>query len=221
MFDLDLIISQPQEAFIWFIPLIFAGVGLVGVVAIAAITSDVEPVSGKTIAVLGMQGAGKTQFLAHLRNMSYKTFSASLGVEKYSTFSTKIGGREVKIEGGMDVPGGDEYVRTYYADLIKKNETIFFFFNTHSYLSDEIYNLNTRARLDFINEKIKDTSKEVVIIGTFADRFEDDNKRKSAFNKILNSVNNKPYGPLFKINFAILDMRKKEMIFDFLAKIFV
>ena len=61
----------------------------------------------------------------------------------------------------------------------------------------------------------------MVIIGTFADQFEDDNKRKSAFSKILNSVNNKPYGPLFKINFAILDMRKKEMIFDFLAKIFV
>ncbi len=221
MFDLDLIISQPQEAFIWFIPFIVAGVGLVGAVAIAAITSDVEPVSGKTIAVLGMQGAGKTQFLAHLRNMSYKTLSASLGVEKYSTFSTKIGGRKVQIEGGMDIPGGDEYIRAYYADLIKKNETIFFFFNTHMYLSDEIYNLNTRARLDFINDRIKGSNKKVVIIGTFADQFEDDNKRKSAFNKILNSVNNKPYGPLFKINFAILDMRKKEMIFDFLAKIFV
>ena len=131
MFDLDLIISQPQEAFIWFIPFIVTAVGLVGVVTIAVITSDVEPVSGKTIAVLGMQGAGKTQFLAHLRNMSYKTLSASLGVEKYSTFSTKIGGRKVQIEGGMDIPGGDEYIRAYYADLIKKNETIFFFFNTH------------------------------------------------------------------------------------------
>jgi hypothetical protein len=61
----------------------------------------------------------------------------------------------------------------------------------------------------------------VVIIGTFADRFEDDNKRKSAFNKILDSVSNKPYGSLFKINFVILDMRDKEMLIEFLAKIFV
>lgn len=221
MFDLDLIISQPQEAFIWFIPLIVAGVGIVGAVTIAAITSDVEPVTGKTIAVLGMQGAGKTHFLAHLRNMNYKKFSASLGAEKYSTFSTKIGDRIVKIEGGMDVPGGEEYIRTYYVDLIKKNETIFFLFNTHMYLSDETYNLNTRARLDFINDRIKNTNKKVVVIGTFADQFNDENKRKSAFNKILESVNNKPYSPLFKINFAILDMRDKEMLFKFLAKIFV
>ena len=75
MFDLnlDLIMNQPQEAVWWFIPLIIvagAAVGGVGAL-IEAIISDTEPVLGKKISVLGMQGAGKTQFLAHLRNMSY------------------------------------------------------------------------------------------------------------------------------------------------------
>lgn len=224
MFDLnlDLIMNQPQEAFLWFIPfIVVAAVG--GVVTIAAIASDTEPVTGEKISVLGMQGAGKTQFLAHLRNMSYKNLSASVGVETYSAFTTKIGNRKVKIGGGMDVPGGEEYIRDYYEDQIEKNEIIFFLFNTYEYLNDEKYNLNTRARLDFINGKIKNTSKKVLVMGTFADKFNDENERKNALKKIQQSVNNKPYSPLFKINFSIVDMKNnREEVFKFLEeKIFV
>ena len=223
MFDLnlDLIMNQPQEAVWWFIPLIIVA-GLGGVVTIAAIASDTEPVLGKKISVLGMQGAGKTQFLAHLSNESYKNLSASLGVEKYPTFATKIGDRTVIIGGGEDVPGGEEYIRDYYEDQIEKNEIIFFLFNTYEYLNDEKYNLNTRARLDFINGKIKNISKKVVVIGTFADKFNDENERKNAFKKIQESVNNTSYSPLFKINFAIVDMKNnREEVFKFLEKMFV
>ena len=226
MFDLnfDLIMNQPQEAVWWFIPLIVMGaVGAVGgLVTIVAIVSDTEPVIGKEISVLGMQGAGKTQFLAHLSNESYKKLSASVGVETYSAFTTKIGNRKVEIGGGMDVPGGEEYIRDYYEDQIEKNEIIFFLFNTYKYLNDERYNLETRARLDFINGKIKNTRKKVVVIGTFADKFNDENERKNAFKKIQESVNNTSYSPLFKINFAIVDMKNnREEVFKFLEKMFV
>ena len=127
MFDLDLIISQPQEAVFWFIPII-VGAAIVGAgtgALVGVIIDALCPIEGKTIAVLGMQGAGKTQFLANLKNVSY-TQSASLGVESYKAFSVKIGDKTVKIEGGMDVPGGEEYIRRYYEDLISKNDIVFF-----------------------------------------------------------------------------------------------
>ena len=219
MFDLnlDLIMNQPQEAVLWFIPLIFGAI-VIGI----GIVSDIEPVPGKKISVLGMQGAGKTQFLAHLRNMSYKKLSASVGVETYSAFTTKIGNRKVEIGGGMDVPGGEEYIRDYYEDQIEKNEIIFFLFNTYKYLNDERYNLETRARLDFINGKIKNDNKRVVVIGTFADKFNDENERKNAYKKIQESVNNTSYSRLFTKNFPIVDMKKnREEVFEILEKMFV
>ena len=223
MFDLDLIISQPQEAVFWFIPII-VGAAIVGAgtgALVGVIIDALCPIEGKTIAVLGMQGAGKTQFLANLKNVSYKQ-SASLGVESYKAFTVKIGDKTVKIEGGMDVPGGEEYIRRYYEDLISKNDIVFFLFNTYNFLTEEEYNLKTKARLDFIHEKVDGTKKNVVVIGTFADMYKDEKEASNARKQIFSSVINKPYGSLLKNNFVVLDMRDgKRLKEEFLYKIFV
>ena len=62
-------VYQQQEAFFWFIPLIAAAVVWGGVVIFSG---DSYP-DVKSFAILGMQGAGKTQFLYNLRNiLSFK-----------------------------------------------------------------------------------------------------------------------------------------------------
>lgn len=211
------------EAWIWFIPLIIGaavGGGLIGGL-IGVICALLFPVKGNTLAVLGMQGAGKTQFLSNLRNIDYNDYSATLGEEKYEKFTTTIGNREVTVEGGIDIPGGSDYIKDYYKVLVDKNEIVFFIFNSYNYLNDRDYRNETQARLDFIYDLIKGQEKSTMLFGTFADQFKDDSERKDAYNRIKESVINKSYYPLFKSNYAILDMRnKKELDEKILLHIF-
>lgn len=210
---------QQDEAVWWFIPIILYS-ALAGIIT-ASICEWLIPVKGHSLAVLGMQGAGKTQFLSNIRNIDYNEYSATSGEEKYEKFKTKIGNREVTIEGGMDIPGGPEYIKDYYKVLVDKNEIIFFIFNSYDYLNNRDYRNETQARLDLIFDLIEGKGKSTMLFGTFADRFKDDSERREAYNRIKESVSNKSYYPLFKSNYAILDMRnKKELNEKILLDIF-
>ena len=203
---------QQDEAVWWFIPIILYS-ALAGIIT-ASICEWLIPVKGHSLAVLGMQGAGKTQFLSNIRNIDYNEYSATLGEEKYEKFKTKIGNREVTIEGGMDIPGGPEYIKDYYKVLVDKNEIIFFIFNSYDYLNNRDYRNETQARLDLIFDLIEGKGKSTMLFGTFADRFKDDSERREAYNRIKESVSNKSYYPLFKSNYAILDMRNKKELYE-------
>ncbi len=206
---------QQDEAVWWFIPIIVYSAiwGGVSGIIFGLICEWLNPVKGHSIAVLGMIGAGKTQFLSNLRNIDYNKFS-TLGEEKYEKFKTTIGNREVIIEAGIDIPGGPEYIKDYYKVLVDKNEIIFFIFNSYNYLNNRDYRNETQARLDFIYDLIKGKEKSTMLFGTFADQFKDDSERKDAYKKIKESVINKSYYPLFKSNYAILDMRNKKELYE-------
>jgi hypothetical protein len=201
-------VFQPQEAWFWIlIPLILLGLGT---------TIVITALKGKNIAVLGMLGAGKTQFLANIRNVDYKKYEATLGPEGYDSFSTHLGNRKVTIKKGIDIPGGDDYVKDYYKYLINCSDIVFFLFDSFKYLNEEEYANNVRARLDFIHSKIGDKSIETVIFGTFADKFKDNDAVNDAYSKIKKSINGKTYSDLFKKNFLLLDMQNKEELMNLL-----
>ena len=83
---LSLPVYHQQECFFWFIPLI--AVAVVGVVAVW-LSGDSYP-DVKSFAILGMIGAGKTQFLAHLRNKKYEEHEATASIEDIREFNFKL-----------------------------------------------------------------------------------------------------------------------------------
>ena len=220
-------VYQQQEAVWWFIPIIayaaLAGGGAAIVVGtlISWFCGEPEPEKGKTIAVLGMQGAGKTQFLANIRNKDYKEYAATIGSEDYEKFNICLGNRLLSIEGGNDIGGGEELILDYYEDMIKNKEIVFFLFNAYKYINEEKYRKQTQYRLEFINRHSLDSKCTVNVFATFADRFSNDDERKKAYTSIKQSVLGKDYSRLFiPSRFFMQDMRNKKLLMEKLEKIF-
>lgn len=191
--------------------LIFLFGGSLGV----AIYKSLKYIKGHKIAVLGMQYSGKTQLLAHLRNIPYDGYVNSLGANPYEKFTLHLGDRDVRIANGKDIPGGAEYIRDYYKQMIVDNEIIFFLFDAYRYLHDNNYSRQTQARLAFIYDQMSGHDKNTVIFATFADKLGDKDKRTDAYTMIKQSVDDKPYRSLFKYNFLILNMKdEKKVLLD-------
>ena len=220
-------VYQQQEAVWWFIPIIayaaLAGGGAALVVGtlISWFCGEPEPEKGKTIAVLGMKGAGKTQFLANIRNKDYKDYAATIGEEDYEKFNIVLGNRVVSIEGGKDIGGGEELILDYYEDMINSNEIVFFLFNAHDYLNKDNYRKQTQSRLEFVNRHSLESKCTVNVFATFADMFSNDDERNKAYSSIKNSVMGKDYSRLFiPSRFFMQDMRNKKVLMEKLGKIF-
>lgn len=154
-----------------------------------------------SIAVLGMEGSGKTTFLNKVRNISGIP-TPTVSEKKHENFLFKLpNGREVKIEKSIDTPGHNSYLH-YYDSAIENKKVIFYFFNINDYLIDLQYRRECNSRLDFINGKIMD--KKIVVVATHADKnpaMEEELKFR-----VLKLIEDKTYSRLFKNNFFILNM---------------
>ena len=210
------------------IPLLWVIVAAIDVITLtwatcAIFSGDPKPIKGKSLAVLGMQGAGKTHFLANIRNIPYENTSTISG-EKFKQFNLIIGNRQVVVNEGIDIPGGEEAIREYYVKLIKENEIVFFLFDSFKYINEREYRENTQNRLDFIYRHSSDSNNcSVILFGTFLDHFSSDDERNNARASIKNSVSGKVYSQMFMDNrFFMLDMRNKDVLKNnILNKIFV
>lgn len=205
---------------------------LVGGVLWVLIRTIFKRIEGKSIAVLGMQGAGKTHMLANMQDKEYIP-NPTIGVERYERFSISKEGRDMIINSGKDIGGGVENCSNFYESMIKDSDIVFFLFDAYKYLSSEEYQKDAQARLDFIHRKTK--VNQVAIFATHRDQFESikmsdspthyatpiGKKLVSQLGKkhvsqlsadearvdILRTVYGKPYLELFKNNFCFLDMR--------------
>lgn len=224
LFNLPEIVHS-TEAWFW-IPLIILAGGLGGaaVGAVLAAIFDSTPttkVIGKSLGILGMQEAGKTQVLRNLQNKPYSKYEAT-STDDYSSFKINIGGREITIQQGRDIGGDERYIKDYYEDFIKHKDIILFVFDVAKYLKDFHYAQNVRVRLDFVYNKLKmklpDGTSEAVgesvlkrkhlTIGSHADNLSDEEK-KSALSKLQESVKGKPYSIMFHNNLLLCDLTKK------------
>ncbi len=215
---LSLPVYHQQESFFWFIPLIAAAFW---VGAVLCFSGDSYP-DVKSFAILGMMGAGKTQFLAHLRNKKYEENEATGSIEDIREFNFKLNnGKTITVKGCKDIPGGDEWIKENYGKFIRDNEFLFFLFNGYKYVNDYKYRISVQARMEYIHRNyLNGKTKGFYVFATFADHFKSEEERKNAFTEIKKSVNGKTYEG-FLSNFCLLDMRDKDELMKILSdKIF-
>ena len=214
---LSLPVYQQQEGLFWFIPLIAAAVVWGGVVIFSG---DSYP-DVKSFAILGMQGAGKTQFIYNLRNKKYDEYEATLGIEEIGAFSFKLNnGKTIMVKGCKDIPGGEEWISENYGEFIRKNEFLFFLFDCYNYVNDNKYRISVQARMEYVHRNyLNGKAKGVYVFATFADQFKSKEERQNAITEIKSSVNGKTYAG-FLSNFCLLDMRDKEELMKILSQIF-
>lgn len=207
-------VVSPQEA--WFWPIVPIVISLIGLLTTIIIIGKPKRVEGGKIAILGMQGAGKTQFLANIRGLAYSKYDATVGNNNIDSFKIQLGNRIVKIKKANDIGGGEELIKNYYKDLMSNSDIIFFFFNSYEYINEIKYRNDTQARLEFVNRYRG--GKATVIFATFADKFRNKSNRKDAYSKIFESVQSKDYAEIFKYNFFVLDMRERDKLMELLNK---
>lgn len=184
-------------------------------------------VSGKRVAVLGMKGAGKTQFYATLRQQPYTAYMPT-GIQPYPQFEGKFDGGSFILLAGSDIGGGEVYVVSKYLEKIRQSDLVVFIFNARDYLTNPNYAREVRARIDFIWKELMAKYKQndkaacahAAVIASGLDLLPAP-KAASASATIIASVQNKPYKKLFEGNFAVLNLRRADAPFkNFVLKIF-
>lgn len=203
-------INEENLAILPFIPLALWILGVVFLSGCIIIVYNTVRTTGKKLAVLGMERAGKSTLYNMLRTGEPGTH-LNTTIEEYGEFTIKD--RKIKIKKGKDIGGGLEFIQ-YYEDLIKQNEIIIFVFNVSKYLNDLIYQRETKDRLDFVYRKSKEYNKEMnnlVMIASHIDILSSD-KQKTAMKEILNTISGKQYNEMFKNNFFVMNIVNNEHI---------
>lgn len=177
-------------------------------------------VTGKHIAVLGMQGAGKTRFYRFLQGKEYIEGDSSETIqEKYEGFDyIKSDGTTVHIKEGYDYGGSEEIALQTNEKLISENETIFFIFDFYKYITQETYKDKTNGRLNFIMKKIGD--KQLYVIGTHTDLIKDSelfDRSKKAFEGYILAMG---YDGKLEKSFALINMTNQMELKKVVDKIF-
>lgn len=177
---------------------------------------EVEP--GKKIAVLGMQASGKTQFLKTLQNQSYNSYMQT-SLTPYDEFSFTLphNGKTIKIASGKDL-GGDEQFTSQYKKVSDGADAVFFTFDIYKFKNDSDYRLQTRARLQFIDLELNKPSCKRAIIGSFGDKFNEE-QREEVKNYVIKDLLS--IYPSIVENFLIRDMRNRDQVLEIVSKLLV
>lgn len=180
-----------QEAVIWFVPVIV----LAGTI-IATIIGEViiDEINKKTIgmAVLGMQGAGKTTWYNYLTKEKRKGQTTTHSVGKIEMRLEN--GKKLIIKSGTDIGGVDEY-QYKYNEMVEENDIILFLFSLKAYKDDKLYQRRVHSRIDLIQDKMND-EKYLYVIMTHSDQVQDKAARMKAesnIQNVLKSVKNSQY----------------------------
>ena len=208
-----------QEAWVWIPILIVTGV-LVYIFAGPDNTKTTKLI-GKSIGVLGMIGAGKTQFLKNLqgKGQEYKKEGyQGTGIDEYQEFTCSIGNKQYEIKRGFDIGGGEDNIKTFYEKSLKSKDICIFLFDIQKYKDDSKYRMDTNARLDFINNHIEDASK-CAIIGSHVDKAKI-KKGQSIITIVQKFVEGKEYARLLNNNFFACNLTKKEDMDKLVNKLF-
>ena len=213
---------QQQEAWIW-IPILLA-VAALGGALIAALSEETETTKliGKSIGVLGMIGAGKTQFLKNLqgKGQEYKKESyQGTGKDEYQEFTCSIGNKQYKIKDGIDIGGETYNIKPYYERFLKNKDICIFLFDVQKYKDNPEYRKDTNVRLDFINNHVEDAYK-CAIIGSHVDKAKIE-EGQSIITIVQKLVEGKQYSRLLNTNFFAYDLTSEEDMNKLLNKLFL
>lgn len=223
IFEDTILNSNNQYIAVW--PLLWWIIGgtvavLLGTVIFSS--SETKTTVGNSIAVLGMQMSGKTTFYDMLR---YGKSNASGGthLDTIPSFEyTAPNGRCIKFAESKDIGGGEEYIKLWYEEQMKKNDIVFFFFDSYRYSKETIYKKEVNARLSYIYDMAreigKDVDKNIVIVGSFVDKFSKSDQ-KNVMSNIQKDLSNKDYSALLKTNFFVVSLIEKKHIDKIISEV--
>lgn len=212
--------EQVQEAIIWFWPLI----ALVLSALLGGIKYLSKPDKGLSLAILGMQGAGKTTFW-HILTRGMVQKGQTINIEITPEVEVTINEKTRLIKQSLDIAGGDELVGTEYEQLIKEKDFVLFLFNSEIILngngemSSEEYVDEVRTRLQKIKSCLGDHKKRLHLVATFADKVIKDENDEREIKLVANTIYNKigkdfidSFGCTLKEHLVILDMTNQKLV---------
>lgn len=172
-----------------------------------------------SLGILGMEQAGKTEFLYALRGEE-RTEDSATSREEYEPFDLKVGDKTIKIAAGEDIGGGKEYRRQYIDKFLKEKDKIFFLFDVNQYLSSEEYARQVRSYLEAFDCGLKRvTKKQYKVIGTHADLCT--LERKLIRTEIHKTVSEKEYRDLLlSNNFIVVNLTDTEEVEEMKKSLF-
>lgn len=211
-----------QEAWIW-IPILIA-VAALGGALIAALSDETETTKliGKSIGVLGMTGAGKTQFLKNLQGEGQKYKNEKYqGTNKaeYHKFTCTIGEKKYEIKDGIDIGGETYNIKPFYEKFLKDKDICIFLFDIQKYKDIPEYRKDTNIRLDFINNHVENASK-CAIIGSHVDKAKIE-EGQSIITFVQKIVEGKAYARLLNTNFFAYNLTSEEDMNKLVNKLFI
>lgn len=174
----------------------------------------------KKIAVLGMQGSGKTQFLKTLQGIPYSSYLETSEVE-YESFDVKFpNGKTVKIESGIDIGGSDSprFVGRY-KEIAANCDAVILVFDVYKFQQDSEYRLMTRSRFEFLNNGLDGLDDRKVVIGSFADKYTTEEEKVKAQRFVYENLSD-VYPQISARNFFMRDMRERSQVLDVLQRVF-
>ncbi|WP_426092361.1 GTPase domain-containing protein [Flavobacterium sp. DSR3-2] len=188
-------------------PIILVGLG------IAWLYEEIFPDKERTgLAIFGMQESGKTTIFNHLRNENY---GAGTTIRPLNEFEYKLeNGKTRLIKKGVDIGGGEEFIRKNYEPmLLDENYDVYFFvFNSYKYLNELKEQLDVDARIQFIQKK-NINNKKIYLIGSYFDKFTIDESNVRTL--IRAKVKDKTYSSLFSENLVLMDLTSKSILTKF------
>ncbi len=134
----------------------------------------VRLLKGKTIAVLGARGVGKTHLISFLSKGSIpREYIQTLAPVKFSGKKFKLEDLSLKLQDMVDVPG-DQVAYGVWKEVFDNADLVFYLFRVDKVKNNETSEIN-RIISDakqinlWLEEKKKDTPR-VLLIGTFCDQ---------------------------------------------------
>ena len=119
-----------------------------------SVFSDDKPLTGKSLGIIGMPGAGKTQFLRKLQGRPYTKYEQTSGAEDYEPFDFCHKGKTIRFQKGKDIGGNVENIKQYYDDFLNTKDICIFIFDINKYIDQTNYRNEVNSRLYFINRHL-------------------------------------------------------------------
>lgn len=176
-----------------------------------------KKIKGKNLVVLGMKGSGKTRFYRFLQGKPY--IEGETEQEEYGGFAyKKKDGETIFIKKGIDIGGGDCFVKDNYEDMIYNCDCLVFCFDMPLYLSNAEYEKDVNSRIDFVWRKFKDRKIDERNFVTLASHTTPGDK--DSINKMKEKIKDKEFKNFCRINFFPVDMTDEECLKNVVNKIF-
>ncbi|WP_264521158.1 hypothetical protein [Flavobacterium sp. N1994] len=165
------------------------------------------------LGIFGMQNSGKTTIFNFLRN---ENEGPGTSIRDLSEIEFKLeNGKRLYIKKGVDIGGGEEFIKKNYGPMLLDNnyDVYFFVFNSFEYLNKTNEQRDVDARIDFIKKKNNNKMK-IILIGSHFDKFKIN--ESIVRNEIKEKVKDKVYSDLFNENLVLIDLTNNVDLQDFI-----